>query len=115
MRIVILGAGYSGTALALELVRSQPHLRPTLVESGLRFGPGLAYGASEERHALNVRAGRMGAFADAPNDFARWSIGTADDAFAPRPAYGRYLEALLEAAHDRVERVSGRAVACTAR
>ncbi|GIL40713.1 FAD/NAD(P)-binding protein [Roseiterribacter gracilis] len=113
MRIVILGAGYSGTALALELVRSRPHLRPTLVESSARFGPGLAYGAAEERHALNVRAGRMGAFADAPNDFARWAIGTADDVFAPRPAYGRYLEALLEAAHERVERVAGRAVAIT--
>jgi uncharacterized NAD(P)/FAD-binding protein YdhS len=53
----------------------------------------------------------MGAFADAPNDFARWSIGTADDAFSPRPAYGRYLEALLDAAHERVERIQGRAVA----
>jgi uncharacterized NAD(P)/FAD-binding protein YdhS len=113
MQIVILGAGYSGTALALELVRLRANLRPVLVESNPRFGPGLAYGAADERHALNVRAGRMGAFADAPNDFARWSIGTADDAFAPRRAYGRYLEALLDAAHERVERVHGRAVAVT--
>jgi uncharacterized NAD(P)/FAD-binding protein YdhS len=113
MRIVILGAGYSGTALALELVRSGCDLRPTLVDSAERFGPGLAYGAAEERHALNVRAGRMGAFADDPADFARWAIGTADDAFAPRPAYGRYLETLLDAARTRIERIRGRAIAVT--
>ncbi len=121
-RIAIIGAGFSGAAVAAQLLRRRGGLAPqiVLIERGRRFGPGLAYGAFERGHLLNVRASNMSAFADQPEHFAHWfnrrERGQQPSAFAPRPRYGAYLEDVLDSAGGRawgrLKRVRGEAIAC---
>src|SRR5690242_14188139 len=121
-RIAIIGAGFSGAAVAAQLLKQRGRLAPqvVLIERGRRFGPGLAYGALERGHLLNVRASNMSAFPDRPEDFARWlsrrQRGDQASAFAPRPRYGAYLEDVLDRAASRgwgrLQRVRGEAIAC---
>lgn len=97
-RVIIVGAGLSGTAVVAHLARlgrATPEI--VLIEQGRRFGPGLAYGGGDPEHALNVRAARLSLFSDRPDDFARW-LKSSGDVFAPRAAYGRYLERELRTA-----------------
>ncbi len=118
--IVIVGAGFSGTAVAinlLRLARAEP-LRITLVDR-TRVARGAAYARSEYPHLLNVPAGRMSASSADPAEFlafaqCRLPDTTAED-FLPRELYGDYLESVLKAAelgsppHVRLERVYGHA------
>jgi len=98
--IAIVGAGFSGTLLAINLLRQGA--RVVLVErdrDGLARG--LAYGTREVEHLLNVRASNMSAFPDDAGHFLRW-MGYIEDAeanrFVPRLTYGAYLrEQLLKA------------------
>src|ERR1700734_4212207 len=74
--IAIVGAGFSGTLLALHLRRRcPPPTRLVLFEPNSQFGRGLAYGTGNASHTLNVPAGRMSAFHDRPNDFLEWLSG----------------------------------------
>lgn len=44
MRIAIIGAGFTGTQLTVEVLRrAPPASEVVLVEASGRFGPGLAY------------------------------------------------------------------------
>lgn len=110
---IIIGGGFSGTLLAINLLR-HGSLRVTLVERDPdRLARGLAYGAAKDGHVLNVRAGNMSAFADQPHHFAEWlarrGIGAATS-FATRRDYGLYLAELLadmrREAGDRMEIVA---------
>ena len=95
--IAIIGGGYSGTLLALNLLR-RGDSQVTLIERGETPARGVAYSTPSSEHLLNVRAGRMSAFADAPSHFADWlaARGEGDaDSFAQRRIYGTYLEELL--------------------
>lgn len=68
-RVAIVGAGFSGTMLALNLLE-QADVEVLLIERDRRrMGAGVAYSSSESAHLLNVRAGNMSAFADKPDDF----------------------------------------------
>ena len=68
--VVIVGGGFSGAMLAARLAeRGQASI---LIERGDAFGPGVAYSTTNDAHRLNVRAGRMGAVADRPDDFIDW-------------------------------------------
>lgn len=110
--VAIIGAGFSGTMTAVHLL--DRGVRVTLVDRSGRFGEGLAYGTARPEHLLNVRASSMSAFPDRPEHFARWleTRGHGSDAsFAPRRLYRTYLHELLDAAGDRIERVTGEAVA----
>lgn len=97
-RIAIVGAGFSGAALAIQLLQ-RGAADVTLIERSGRFGPGLAYGTTCDRHLLNVRSGRMSLFPERPRDFVRWLDGEGLDAdpegFARRRDYGRYVQACL--------------------
>lgn len=99
-RIAIVGAGFSGAALAIQLLR-RGAAAVTLVERSGDFGPGLAYGTRCERHLLNVRSGWMSLIADDPDHFVRWlrseGLGADPQGFALRSDYGRYIRASLEA------------------
>jgi uncharacterized NAD(P)/FAD-binding protein YdhS len=109
MRVVVVGAGYSGTVAAVELARRG--LEPVLIEKSGRFAAGAAYSTTEPGHLLNVRARNMSALAGDPDHFTRWAGGEgygADD-YVPRRDFGRYLAELLNGA--AVRRVSGEAVA----
>lgn len=106
--IAIIGGGYSGTLQAINLLR-YGNDRVTLIERTKRIARGAAYGTRHADHLLNVRAGKMSAFADAPNHFAAWLAerGHGDAAsFAERRLYGLYLEELLaNAASEAGERL----------
>ena len=73
MRISIIGAGFSGCALATELARAAPaDVDLRLVGVPESFGRGVAYGEARPEHLLNVRARDLGATADHPGEFADW-------------------------------------------
>ncbi|MGC4252347.1 MAG: FAD-dependent oxidoreductase [Sphingobium sp.] len=96
--VAIVGGGFSGTLLAINLLRHGA-LKVTLIEREPdRLARGCAYGAAQPDHVLNVRAGNMGAFPDQPGHFAQWlerrGSGTAT-CFATRRDYGQYLSELL--------------------
>src|SRR5690606_28727537 len=103
-RVAIVGAGFSGTMLALNLLR-QPNVEVLLIDRDRnRMGAGVAYSSSESTHLLNVRAANMSAYADRPDHFRDWlgarGLGC-DSAFVTRATYGRYLREELAAAMKR--------------
>jgi len=111
--VAIIGAGFSGSMLAVHLANSGIPIRIALIERTRSFGPGLAYGSALPEHLLNVPAGKMGAFPDQPGHFLDWVTAHPDIAsrfgitsplpgdFLPRALYGRYLTSLVsEAARD---------------
>jgi uncharacterized NAD(P)/FAD-binding protein YdhS len=117
--IVIVGAGFSGTALAAQLLRQGTPTRVVLVNRYGPMGRGVAYGTAIEAHRLNVPAGGMSAFPDDAGHFVRWAresdpaveAGT----FVSRRLYGEYLESVLGDAEraagtrSRLERRVGQA------
>jgi uncharacterized NAD(P)/FAD-binding protein YdhS len=106
MRITIIGAGFCGSALAIELARNaKPQVDICLVGINNNFARGVAYGDARPEHLLNVLARQLGLKADAPGDFADWLSLTdkARDRFLPRLAYGEYLRARLAAAFELTE------------
>jgi uncharacterized NAD(P)/FAD-binding protein YdhS len=104
-RIAIVGAGFSGTLLALHLLRRcPPGSKITLIERGVQFGRGAAYSTGNPSHLLNVPAGKMSAFHDRPHDFVEWLEAQADlpvlgpvteGSFVPRQVFGNYVRHLL--------------------
>jgi uncharacterized NAD(P)/FAD-binding protein YdhS len=103
--IAIVGAGYSGTICAVNLLRlcsatSPQPLKIVLIERHSRHGRGLAYRTWDDNFVLNVPAGNMSALADDPTHFVRYCQGI-DPAFnagsfVSRRIYGDYLESTLE-------------------
>ncbi len=116
--VVIVGGGASGTLAAIHLLRAAP-VRVVLVEPGAP-GRGVAYATPSAAHVLNVPAGKMSAFPDAPGDFLGWlRAGPLPEAtaatFAPRALFGRYLaETLARAARDAAPGAALRIVQDTA-
>ncbi|QOJ14176.1 MAG: FAD/NAD(P)-binding protein [Planctomycetia bacterium] len=116
--VAIIGGGFSGTLLAIQMMRAAGAIpcRIVLLERRERVGPGLAYATTFIDHLLNVPAARMSAFPDAPADFLDWlhrTVGPVDGrAFVPRRLYGQYLAdtlATVRAAHPAAELVQCRA------
>jgi uncharacterized NAD(P)/FAD-binding protein YdhS len=111
--VAIVGAGFSGTLLAIHLLRCGG---VRLVLIGERPGRGVAYSTTCNEHLLNVPAAKMSAFVDTPLDFVDWCQSQSQDSveahsFVPRKRYGAYLEYLLaEAKNERLEYVQGQAV-----
>lgn len=99
--IAVIGGGFSGTMLAVHLARAEG-VRVTLIERREAPARGLAYGTASRDHLLNVPAGKMSAYPEDPGHFARWlearGLGGPAD-FAPRRAYGDYLDQQLRRAH----------------
>lgn len=99
--VAIIGGGFSGTLLAINLLRyGSGHV--TLIERNAdQLARGLAFGAAETSHVLNVRAANMSAFPDKPDHFSSWleaqGMGS-KESFATRKTYGAYLSALLDEA-----------------
>ncbi len=99
--IAIIGGGFSGTAMALNLLRrTGPSTRIALIERGAAFGLGTAYSTTDPNHLLNVPASRMSAFASQPDHFLNWLQTRPDappgDGFKPRKLFGAYVRELLE-------------------
>src|SRR6185312_12572120 len=106
MRVAIVGGGAAGLLAAVHLRRSKPDAQITLIDASGRPGTGAADGTNDPTHLLNVPAARMSAWPDDPDHFARWldqRAVTPAESFAPRLAYGRYLQDQLVAADVRIE------------
>ena len=106
--IAIVGAGFSGTALAARLLQSATDpLRILLIERGADIGRGLAYARADYPYPLNVRPAGMSATEDALH-FQRYvrrhHPGLDADGFLPRELYGDYLQWMLNDAASRGER-----------
>lgn len=117
--VAIVGGGFSGTLLAINLMRHDGP-RATLIERRpAQLARGVAYSAARDEHLLNVRAGNMSALPDDPDHFVRWLDGAGLESeglgtrttFVPRRVYGAYLRAMLHeaaAAHgDRLRLIDG--------
>ena len=119
--IAIIGGGFSGTAMALDLLRATgPSVSVVLIERGARFAAGQAYSTVTPTHLLNVPAARMSANDAEPGQFVEWlrTQGMGDAGiFVPRQLYGAYLRDLLTRAEAtegrRLELVRGDAVSLT--
>jgi uncharacterized NAD(P)/FAD-binding protein YdhS len=117
--IVIVGAGFSGTAVAVNLLRLSywRPVRVVLVDRADQMARGAAYASRDYPYLLNVPAGRMSLNSSDPLEFLRFAQqrlphATEDD-FLPRSLYGEYLEsALLDAEassppHVHLHRIRG--------
>lgn len=105
--VAVIGGGFSGTMVAIQLARLLPVGQPILLcERGAGFSLGIAYSTLVSGHLLNVRAANMSAFAAEPGHFEAWLADAADPSaievhrteaglFASRATYGRYLKSLL--------------------
>jgi uncharacterized NAD(P)/FAD-binding protein YdhS len=112
--IAVIGAGFSGTLLALHLMqRCPPGTRVLLIERSSQFGRGTAYATSNPNHLLNVPAGRMSAFQRQPGHFLDWLKEQAAEeggdeptgaSFVARQVFGRYIRTLL---NQEIKRESG--------
>src|ERR1700728_4616719 len=99
--VVIVGGGFSGAMLAVQLLRRSPGLSIAVVENGPIPGRGVAYSTKHDCHLLNVPAGNMSAFPEDPDHFWRWArenhkSSVQATSFLPRPLYGRYVSSILE-------------------
>src|SRR5690349_20718757 len=71
--IAIIGGGFSGAALTINLLRrATAPLRIVLIERKPPFGGGVAYGTKSPDHLLNVPADQMGLWPEEPDHFVRW-------------------------------------------
>src|SRR5207247_4809146 len=92
--------GFTGSILAAQLLRRDPSVSVTLIESASVAGRGVAYATSCSWHLLNVPAANMSAFPEDPEHFVRWAqlnydAGTENEDFLPRRVYGQYLASIL--------------------
>jgi uncharacterized NAD(P)/FAD-binding protein YdhS len=104
--IAIAGAGFSGLMVLANIMRGKGRKpRVFWTDPAMEWGFGLAYSTYESCHLLNVRADRMGAFADGIDDFWRWlqkhypGRFQAED-FVPRMIYGEYLGTIRDRFDD---------------
>ncbi|MET9499404.1 FAD/NAD(P)-binding protein [Streptomyces sp. NPDC006552] len=101
--VAVVGAGAAGVLASAQLISASAAyglaLDLHLIDPAPLTGAGPAYGTPDDRHLLNVPAGRMSALPDDPDHFLRWlaprhpAVRAGD--FVPRRAYGRYLHDVL--------------------
>src|SRR5258706_9830636 len=117
--LIIVGAGFSGTVLAANLLRRPPP-EPTdivLIERGSTMGRGVAYADRGFPYRLNVPAALLSAVSRDSLQFLRFAqrlVPNADgEDFLPRALYGDYLQDVLLQAeraapgHMRLLRIFG--------
>lgn len=123
-QIVIVGGGYTGTAVAIHLARAaRPGLEMTLVEPRAQVGQGVAYSSADAAHRLNVPVERMWLSRAEQDSFERWfeeTGGLRDDPgalwrdgkiYPRRGVFGRYMaEKFAQAAGGNLRHLQDRAV-----
>jgi len=71
-QIVIIGGGFTGTAVAIHLARlGQEGLHVTVIEPRAQLAQGVAYGTTDPAHRINVPAARMQLAGDEEGIFDR--------------------------------------------
>lgn len=100
--ITIIGCGFSGIALALNLLRGDSKLKINLIDKSGSKGFGTIFSGDEKCHLLNEPAINMGAYADEPDHFYKWVLSQDIEAepydFLPRALYKNYLQDILDKA-----------------
>lgn len=101
--VAIVGGGFAGLMTLARMVELAPKCQFAVFERRPRPGPGVAYGACDPQHLLNVPAGRMGAYPEDPAGFHAWLERVhpgrfRPDEFVPRALFGRYLVETVRAA-----------------
>jgi uncharacterized NAD(P)/FAD-binding protein YdhS len=99
--VLIVGGGFSGTILAIQLLYRAPALKTALLDKGSLPGRGVTYGANYKCHLLNLPADMMSAFSEEPEHFLGWARANYQPSlqarsFLARAVYGRYMELLLQ-------------------
>ena len=102
--IAIVGAGFSGSLVAVHLLKTAHRpLLIKLIERDRDIGKGVAYSTTTNSHLLNVSAGKMSAFPDDPGHLLRWLHYNRNElatflprdlnasSFIPRQIYGLYI------------------------
>jgi uncharacterized NAD(P)/FAD-binding protein YdhS len=111
--VVIVGGGFSGTALAARLARRG--IDNVVIEGGGRAGHGIAYSTGDAAHVLNVRAEVMSAFPEEPDHFVQLAEAEGGNRrdFSQRRQFGRYLRGILDeaVASGRTRLIEQRALA----
>lgn len=99
--VAVVGSGFSAAVTLVNLVdQFDRHASIAVVGRTKGLGLGVAYGASEPIHRLNVPAGRMSLFPDRADDLCQWlersgrTYGPED--FIPRPLFGSYVQNRLD-------------------
>ncbi len=111
--VAVVGGGASGALVAWQLLGGGA--RVAMLEPRPTPARGVAYSTARPEHLLNVNAARMSALDATPDEFLDWlrtqpeaggrAGATLAACFAPRRAYGRYLQARLDA-HPARERLT---------
>lgn len=126
-QVIIVGGGFSGTALAIHLARtSSSRLLITVVEPRASLGGGVAYSTQEPAHRINVPASRMQLSGEEQGAFDHWyrqqpecsldSVAHCDDGsvYPQRSLFGRYLAEQFVAAAQAHPHVTLRHVQASA-
>lgn len=103
--IAIIGAGFSGTATAVHLLRhARSPVRIVLIDDQQEIAAGLAYAPGHSDCLLNVPAGQMSLDASRPGELvdfaARQGMKVGAQDFLSRALYGRYLSDSLQNARE---------------
>ncbi|HWK53829.1 MAG TPA: FAD/NAD(P)-binding protein [Hyphomicrobiales bacterium] len=104
LRIAIVGGGLTGALLCLRLLRSRdgPFDIHLYEKTPARLCRGVAYSSSLPYQLLNVPAGQMSLFPEAPDDFLAWlrenGESPAAEAYVARHRFGDYVSARFEQA-----------------
>ena len=119
--IAIIGAGLSGTLLAINLLKKKS-LKPInikLIDRSSESGMGPAYSTNED-YLLNVPVEKMGAISKEPEHFFKWALSrnknVSEGDYLPRKLYREYIQELFKNAFDdkaeniSFERIKGEAV-----
>jgi uncharacterized NAD(P)/FAD-binding protein YdhS len=102
--IAIVGGGFSGTAVAIRLLRAHWNepVSIVLVDPREDLGGGVAYAMRDYPYPLNVAAGQMSLDGAHPHDFLDFlraqGICAAPADYLPRQVFGEYLRARFAAA-----------------
>jgi len=119
--IIIIGAGLSGTLLAMNLLKqnSEKKFKIKLIDRNDKSELGPAYSTNED-YLLNVPVEKMGAISKEPEHFLKWSlkknIDVREGDYLPRKLYRKYIQELFQDALDNksnnisFERIKGEAV-----
>ena len=103
--VAIIGAGFSGTAVAIQLLcrfSAGTIARPlhlVLIDPRAETGAGVAYATRDYPYPLNVAAAQMSLDVASPDDFIQFARAQGICAegcdYLPRQVYGSYLQARL--------------------
>lgn len=127
-QIVIIGGGFTGTALAVHLARlGHAGLEVTIIEPRAQLAQGVAYGTTDPAHRINVPAARMQLSAAEEGDFDHWYRASAafqidakalwqdGKVYPQRGQFGAYvagkLAEALKTSAVRVTHIQDRAIA----